>query len=744
MQQKAIIFIVLGFLFSFILTVQSVFATVVGATTTAAAFEPNTRAMCRSSNQTVHVVWQDSNTIVYAKLIGNNWVVNSTIVNTTDTKDNPSISCYGNNITIAYRAGTNIVVFMSTDDGESFTSSTFTPSGSYQSSDVQVERRGNNIYLVYRLWDGAKQVIWAVRSTNAGASWGSPIKIIESGSNYPACSPSMVVDGTGGASDKIYVVGTIDQSKIVNFARSTNSGASWDKTSFAISPTGFSCTYSAITFKESNLFVVAINDSSALWFMKSTDGGATWTNETLFTPEAGYMARRPTITINHFGYPTVLFEYNRANSNYDIVGMSFDGNNWTSVYYETNNNLGNMYVNAPYKQSEYKFEYMWVSGTSSPYNINVNAFNHGLFVTAFNENSNPIQPIVFNISITNETSSKIFNNVFTFYRGYDEIPTGNLTLLIWRADSPTRFYYTTITSESNINLNAYLLKATEGTYITTFTYSYSKPQGEKDVLVSALRFINSSWVVAEQKKSDEEGKGFFFLYPFANYKIKAEKEYIVKWIDSYYPNPNYVLRILIEEGTAPSYNFTWIFDTVSHKLEPFNTYLADDWVLFKYTVSSSLGDLEEYGMEIKWNNTVWNTSVNYNPSGGVIELNFSLVNKTGSISVTPWFKRTGYPQYNFTRKYIIWFSEGHLPNVLTSLHAGNWGLSPIITNMIAVLASMLGAGLVSKWHAIGGSIIFLLILAFFVAIGWFDWMIFIMLAIVAIAIILIRSGILFG
>ena len=337
-------------------------------------FYPYQRAICKDGAGNLHVVWRYSSTNVrYANSSdnGNTWSVNTTFYGGTSTsgstKYQAHISCDGNNITVVYYdyTGTDTELAISTDNGATWSWKTLTYASLARDATPIVERRGQNIYLV--LSTGIP--LRFANSTDGGNTWpGTALNIMQSTTGY--IIPSMVVDGNGSASDKIYVTGHDTTTKDIWFVNSTNSGITWGTKITLMTGT---YNYPSITFNSSNLFVVVDNTSYDIHFTNSTNSGISWTAlyriDLLGT--TANQAKNAIVTIDNNGYPRAFWEQNASNANYDIVYRSYNGTAWNdTVTYLTNNNFGNTFVNTPYRYYEdSKIHYIWRNGTASPYQI---------------------------------------------------------------------------------------------------------------------------------------------------------------------------------------------------------------------------------------------------------------------------------------------------------------------------------------------------------------------------------------
>ncbi len=372
---------ILIFLFSltFLLFLNSTRAQSIIGETYEIPFSPNQRAICRDAQGIIHVVWRkNSATISYANSSdGINWLVSDTKVNSTGSKGTPSISCNGNNITIAYRNGTGVVIYISENNGASFI--TKVPYSAGIGDYVSVERRGQRIYVVYQDSDTYNDIEF-FNSSDGGTTWG-PKRVILDGRSTARYGifyyePSIAVDGNGGTNDKIYVVArradlnSLETYYYVSYVNSSNSGVSWGIEKYLIG-TNLDIFYMpSITYNGSKIYISYYSGGYKIYFNSSSDYGSTWSGERIDTLASPNRARYPSVTINNLGNPLVFWEQDETNPNFDIVYRKYNGTHWENVEYITKNNFGNNFVNTPYTYyQDNKIHYVWRNGTSSPYRI---------------------------------------------------------------------------------------------------------------------------------------------------------------------------------------------------------------------------------------------------------------------------------------------------------------------------------------------------------------------------------------
>jgi hypothetical protein len=328
------------------------------------------------------------------------WGVNTTFYGNTSTssstKDNPSISCNGNNITVAYVDGTadDVIIGNSTDNGATWTWSN--PVTTCADRYASVERRGQRIYVVYKTIESAGcdngDVIF-FNSTDGGSTWGSTTTIFDADLgcgvdlyDYTCyASNSLAVNGTGGSSDTIHVavqkgvkVGGTPTSYI-SYRNSTNSGTGWN-TASDLTSSGNAINYPSVNFYGSNVYI-SYWDSTAndIYFLNNSNYGAgSFTNTRIDKIGAGTAwAKYSSTAINNNTQPCVFWQQDNTSTNREnIVYRARTNTNWDdTVYNVTTDFLQHQYVNTRYNYNASGIDIVWVNGTDTTKNITYEVVN---------------------------------------------------------------------------------------------------------------------------------------------------------------------------------------------------------------------------------------------------------------------------------------------------------------------------------------------------------------------------------
>jgi len=351
--------------------------------------------------------------------------------------------------------------------------------------------------------------------------------------------------------------------------------------------------------------------------------------------------------------------------------------------------------------------------------------------------------LTFNLSLSNSTHETVEYNLAIFQPNSTNMIYGNITLIYSATGYPARVsYLTNITNSTNESIVLYLLSSTEGVYVTFFVYSNVYPAGYPDVTVTGSKLIGSNTTIADSRISDDEGKGYLFLYPYSIHSIEAiDPNGVSETMDDYYPSAAFILRLSIDDSVEPP-DLSWKFTNISYNLTPTDVYIRNtstNLTLINFTLLSSDSKLQYYGMNISLaNGTVIYSNNTTSTTGGFIAVNFNMTGRDGQvITVLTWFKKDGYDFFTWTRKYIVVKRSSWIPDILEAFVPGGWlGIAEIYSQIIALFVSLSGAAGTKKvFQQSGGSLVFMLILAIFVFAGLFNWLIYLNLALLGLILI---------
>lgn len=235
------------------------------------------------SSGIIHVFWRDQrdgNGEIYYKRStsgGVTWTADTRLTNNTSNSEYPSACSDGSNLIVTWvdmRDG-NKEVYMkrSTDAGMNWGGDTRLINNSAISDYPSASISGINIHLVWREFRDGNPQIYFKRSTDAGVTWGADTRIVNSASNaeYPAVSSVGTVIGITWTDDR-------NADSEIYFKRSTDAGLSWGSDVRLTSSTGNS-EFSSV--QVSGIYVHIVWQDSRdgnleIYYKQSSTGGTTW------------------------------------------------------------------------------------------------------------------------------------------------------------------------------------------------------------------------------------------------------------------------------------------------------------------------------------------------------------------------------------------------------------------------------------------------------------------------------------
>jgi hypothetical protein len=408
------------------------------------------------------------------------------------------------------------------------------------------------------------------------------------------------------------------------------------------------------------------------------------------------------------------------------IWVVFPASNWSNVTKILNTTSGLL---IRYKWYANDSTDLW--GESGIYSF-ITTMGIGLTITAFDERT--LAPLMFNVTITNATSTFNLSNQNTTVLAWNEtgLPLGSVRISISSTgySAIPRNYYTTISPAISLNLVAYLLADAVGIYDTfvVIDYNGNPIQG---ALITVNKLIGSAYVAVEQETTDSAGSALFFLDPSTTYQVLATASGYLFAVDVdgvpqpwfyHQPNPRIqptYIHMLRSGGTAQNlFGLTTLFGNVTFLLLP-EEYIHNQSFLISFTILDSAGELQWYGMTVVYRNstntTIVNTSNLTAPSGAT--LLYTTSNQSGFYDVYTWFKKTGFDEYDATVKtYVITNSTG-FGNV--GAYMLSWSM--LTLQLIALLITIMVVGFMARFSMIVAGAIGLACLAMFCLVGFFSW-----------------------
>jgi len=443
-----------------------------------------------------------------------------------------------------------------------------------------------------------------------------------------------------------------------------------------------------------------------------------------------------------------LFTATIANATDSIIASTSNGTIQISGEVIPHNAVTISFISSGYNSSSF-------SRTIDSNNIINESFKlppAGFHIDVFDENT--LDDIYFNITMSNSTFSETLYNVTNVTRKISNMTTGDVTLYIeeWNETAQNyypRYYYVTLNENTNLSMNGYLLKVGDG-IIVRFNMRDCDGSALDNALVTAKKSFSGVFETVEQAYSDSSGTATMFLDPTTSYNIKVEYGSFSETVTIMPSQTDYTYVICIEDEIE----FDDLFYGIIYSWSP-NWRLPDSMTYINFTLSNlfgSLGNLENYGLQITYNNTLlYNITITNQSYGGTIYGNINLTNATLNeiVNATGWFTKVNYSTYYIYNEYAIYnstllynTSAPTLYGAINSMLDVDTGLSNPQLQFLVVLICLFFIGstglILNSWF--GGGMMALGIIAIFTYFGVFALTDFIIVTFGVIGIYVIRSG----
>jgi len=273
------------------------------------------------SGNNIYVVWEEGSDVVVGLSTDNgNTPPSSTTTLSSGSASRPQINASGSNVQVAFRDGTDIILSTSTDSGSSYTSDNLSNSGP-DSITPQLATTGSDAYVVWEESDD----INLVKVSNNGVTVGAVQPISSSGGGANASDePDVAASG-----NNVYVIW---QEGTDIFVRTSTDAASSFGVATDIGDSSAAAASPQILFVGGNVFAVWRGDDSSenneIMFSRSISGGAFSTPVNLSNTAAG-LSFLPTIAASGSNVYVAWIDTN-SGSNIIFRGSDDDGETFSS------------------------------------------------------------------------------------------------------------------------------------------------------------------------------------------------------------------------------------------------------------------------------------------------------------------------------------------------------------------------------------------------------------------------------
>lgn len=367
-----------------------------------------------------------------------------------------------------------------------------------------------------------------------------------------------------------------------------------------------------------------------------------------------------------------------------------------------------------------------------------------LQIWAYDETT-PSSNLTFNLTISNATTSQTWMNQTNFSKMWNEIPYGQITIAIteYNGNYITRYYYTVMNENTAVQLNAYLLKTSEGMYVRFNVKDYSD-NNIANALVTIQKQYTSAWVAIAQRYTDESGVATHFLNPNNEYRIKVERiNYATAYVTVVPSNTDY--RIYLSATNATTSYQTIYANLTLYFLPETNVLNISNAENISFVITDPEGLLSIFGLRIWYNYTiVFDQNITTSPNGGTITATINTSNYSGALRVMAesYFKKSGYAQQNLTKWYGITTTTSGLLSLARAFgrlaSMTNFNMQPIFA-ILALVLTVAAAGFVAAQTTIGGGAVAIALLGIFSYLNFLPWIAFVATGMLVGALIFLRG-----
>lgn len=445
---------------------------------------------------------------------------------------------------------------------------------------------------------------------------------------------------------------------------------------------------------------------------------------------------------------------NSVNNNLNLtyyfsLGTSLNQSNcslyWNNTNYQTINNLNltttygitvvkNSVLNAnisSYVSCVNRTQSIINSTTKYVYwNISTN-----FYLSSYDDDGNALSNVNYtfnNNQLVNLTGNTSFQGV---------LATGNYSVIARANGYAESYYFITINQTEALGLSTYLIPESDAFIRQFVVKDVNTGLTVPNAYVSFLQNIMGTYVTVSQKTTDYVGVVSLYLNPLNIYLVRINHpSYLVKEINFQPTDSSYTIYI----GSQYNPDYTNIMDDISYSINPvYLTLYQNSSYIFNFSISSSAGTLEYWGLKIIQNNTVTIQNTSILPNGGVMSTNITTaINSTYylPVQVTYFFKKSGYDLWTYEKSYLAYPNitgnmtlVANFKNLKTTLghedDNNNWAFIP---NLLTTFITIGLCGLIGTFTPIKDlqllSFIGIGFLAIFAYLGFFNWIVWSLIA----------------
>jgi len=243
--------------------------------------------------------------------------------------------------------------------------------------------------------------------------------------------------------------------------------------------------------------------------------------------------------------------------------------------------------------------------------------------------SDSLAQLTFDVSIYNSTDSVSFTSQTNFSKDYDEVPGGDITIVVSSANYSDATFYADLTPFTSISIEGYLFSSLISEVYTFSVEDSASADPLENVLVEIQQLINGTFLTLSQKYTAVNGVAFFYLDPANEYNVIFTKDDYVSATASTIPTvKTYSVRLL-----QTSVAFEYI-DELSYSFTPSGEMLNDN-ITYPFTSFISGSSITYMEWVLKWGNgsTIY-SDTSTNPSGNTFSYDHLIPLSTNQTKIT--------------------------------------------------------------------------------------------------------------
>lgn len=341
----------------------------------------------------------------------------------------------------------------------------------------------------------------------------------------------------------------------------------------------------------------------------------------------------------------------------------------------------------------------------------------------FDENTeNPLNATFVFSNTTNETT---FTHVQTLSGNYTKFPYGEVTLELANTSYETRYYYFDIDEYTVVDQNLYLLKTTDGAYISFSVFEVDasgNPDPIANALVSVARQINGTYQIVGEKYTDDSGISAIFLSQTDQYRVTATATGYTTSVNYITPSQT-TYNIPMTAYEEINLTFVYVFQNITYLFTP--KIVMDNTTKVYFTLVDEGNTIQYYGFNVTINGTqLGYFNITGDPDGGTLLAVFDISDYVGYyLNIKAWFKAEGYDLYVIEELKVVMdstlFTGEGVSQAMNDLVASLPIQARMVVAVFVILLVVLSFSMANTGF-MGQGIVVMIVLGFLTAVNWFD------------------------